>query len=391
VADLPTPAELAAAAQAAFRARLDPNGTGAVNLRPGSRHDLFVSVVTAVAARLSAYAVDRVTALRRSTATGTDLDDLARDLFSVTRKAANAATGRVRLVRAGTAATSVPKGTRFAVPAEGSTPAVVFEASEDVASSGTTAVVPVACAEVGTRGNIAGPSAVTAVLDPLPDSTWSLDPTYTTGVDSAAAFAGGAEAETDDELRDRLEQIAINDPRERATERAVLAATLAVPGVRYATVVEPFDGTLVVYAGDEAFALSDAMRQAIELELRGWRALGVPALARAYSAQTVTVTGTIYMARALSEYDAAAVKAAAVQAVKDYFATGRPQPDEYFVNAIEAACFGAHDEVQNVVLSAPLADVRRRPDADYGAVAALERYRVTDESITLSVAGPLTQ
>jgi uncharacterized phage protein gp47/JayE len=390
MADLPTSSELAEIGRAAFRAALDPGGTGAVNLRPGSRNDVAISALTGIGNRLGAYVADRVSAARRSSATGEDLDAHARDLYGETRKSASASTGKVRLTRPGTTATAIPKGSRFAVPAEGSTPAVIFEASEDVSSSATTAVVPVRCTETGPRGNITGPQAVAAILDPLPDTTWTLDATYTTAGDPTATFGGGAADETDDELRQRLDQISIDDPRERATRSAVLAGALRVPGVRYATIVEPLDGTGIVYAGDAAFALTDAMRKAIDTELLDWRALGVPALIRGYNAQTVTVTGTIYMARALANYDLAAIKAAATSAVKRYFDTGRPSPDEYFVNAIEAALFSAHDEIQNVALASPLANALRPADTGYGAITALNRYRVTDASISIAIAAPQT-
>jgi hypothetical protein len=397
MAELPTPDELTRIAQAAVRTTIDPDGTGAVNLRPGSRHDILVSVTTAVGSRLAGYVSDRVSSMRLSTATGEDLDVLARDLFTESRKPANAATGKIRLIRAdATESTYIPRGTRFAVPAQGSTAAVVFESTEDMQTDAALVVIPVRCTETGPRGNIRTPKAVKAILDPLPDPTWQLDPIYgPTGSfsflgDPTSVFAGGTNRESDQDLRARLVRISIDDPRQRATERAVLAATLRVAGVVHATVIEPLDGTILVFAGDENFLLSEVMRLAIDAALRAWRAVGVPSIVRPYQAQVVPITGTIHMARSVSRYDAAAIKLAATNAVKHYFASGRSRPDEYFVNAIENAMFSAHDEVQNVVLSAPAIDVIRPVDTAVSATSSLPRYRVEDASIAISIAGPLT-
>lgn len=388
--DLPTSNELAEIARSIIRTKLDPAGTGAVDLRPGSRNDAAVSLQTGQGARLSAYVADRISAGFTSQATDDDLDVRGEDLYKEPRKQPSFATGKVRLVRAGSSATTIPKGTRVAVPAAGTQAAVVFAATSDVASSTTTAIVPVTCVETGPRGNITGPQAVTAILDPLPDTTWALDATYTVGVDPNAAFGGGANRENDDEYKQRLDQLAIDDPRVRAVYRALLRAALRATGVRYVTLVEPLDGTVVVFAGDDAFVLTEAMRASIDSIMLDWRAYGMPVLVRPYAVQTVTVTATVHMARALANYDQAAIKSAAINAVKKYFLTARPTPDEYFKNAIEAAMLSAHDEAQDVVMTSPNADVLRPTDAGYGAITALNRYRVTDASLNISIAGPRT-
>lgn len=370
MADLPTPDDLAETAQASLRVSLDPEGRGLVDLRAGSRLDAFVSVGAALGTRVGAYAADRAAAGRLASSVGEDLDQLAKDFFFETRKVAVAATGLRRFTRTGgTAATTIPRGTRVGVPATSTQPAVVFEATETVAVAAlaTSVDVPLRCAEAGPLGNLTDPALVSAILDPLPAttpaSTWSL--TATPG----AVFGGGAALESDDELKSRLGQYDPVAARIRGTRDAILAGALRVPGVRWVTLVEPGNGTLALFVGDAAFGLPAALAAAVGTELLGWRCYGVPVLVGGYTVTTVTVAATLRMTHKLVEYDQAAVRAAGVAAVKAYFER-RPFPDEYFRNAIEAALFRAHDEVQEVELATPAANVLRPADAGYGALAA---------------------
>jgi hypothetical protein len=390
MADLPTPDGLARAAQASLRTALDPEGRGLVDLRAGSRLDAFVGLGAAVGTRVAAYAADRAAGSRLATSTGEDLEQLARDFFSEARKVAAAATGTRRFTRTGgTGATSIPRGTRVGVPATPTQPAVVFEAVETVAVGAGVASVDVAlrCVETGTGGNLADPALVTAILDPLPaispPSSWSLADA------PGAVFGGGAAAESDDEMKYRLGQYDPVAARVRGTRDAVLAGASRVPGVRWVTLVEPGDGTIAAFVGDASFALPVALRTAVDAELLGWRCFGVPVALRGYAVSTVAVTATIYMARRLAEYDLEALRAAGVARVKAYF-DARPYPDEYFVNAIEAALFRADDEVQQVVLAAPTVNVLRPADAGYGALGTAPRYVVSDASLRLTFAERLS-
>jgi uncharacterized phage protein gp47/JayE len=388
MADLPTPVELKNAGQAAFRAAIDPTGSGAVNLAPGSKNDMMLSVLAGLLLRLGRTTADRIAGSRRSSAVDDELDLIGRDLYSQPRKPAAAAVGTAYLHRSGTGATIIPNGSRFQVPPASGQPAVLFQSSADVSvASGITSGVgvPVEAVQAGYSGNVALAS-LTKILDPLPDTTWSL---YVPGgpVDS---IGGGAPAEDDETYRARLAQIAIDDTRVKGTRRAQLAATLAVPGVAFATLVEPLDGTTIVYAGDINYALPSALRSAIQTALLDVRCYGVPALIRPYNVVVVSIAATLYMARALINYNADTIKAAAIADVVDYFTNRRPSPDEYYLSAIEASLLAAHPESQDVALSAPVANVQRPADSGYGAVTALNRYVVTPSSISVTIAGPRT-
>lgn len=389
-ADLPTTDELVAVGRTALRTALDPAGTGAVNLRPGSRNDTALSVLAAMGSRLSKYASERSAAARVSSAEDEDLDARAADLYGEERKAAVAATGLLRLKRSGSSATTIPKGSRFGVPATASSAAVTFGASADVASSSTTADVAVTCLETGTRGNLAKASACSSILDPLPDAGWSVDVVTMDGAPTSYVFGGGAAEETTDELRARLLSTSPETNRRRGTRDAILAGTLRVPGVAFATIVESQDGMLAVFAGDANYALPTALKTAIETELLDWRCFGVPVRVLPFTLTTVTIVATIYMARPLVNYDAASIRADAVAAIKRYF-DDRLYADEYYQDRIEAAMFSVNDEVQTIASTiTPSTNATRPSDATYAGYTQLTRYVVSDASIQLTMSGPLT-
>lgn len=385
MADLPSTDELVAIGRAAFRAAIDPEGTGTVNLRPGSRNDAALGVMAALGTRLANYAAGRAAARLLSSATGDDLDALGVDLYHEKRKAEAFATGQIRLTRGGSSATSIPAGSRFAVPATDTSAAVVFYAPADVPSSATSALVPLTAVESGESGNIGTPAAVTTILDPLPDTTWAID----TGYDDppASAFGGGAPAESDDTYRARLQQLTPNVSG--GTRAALVQGSTRVGGVGEVTPIEPFDGTVILYAGDANHVLPQAMSDAIETGLLDWRAFGLPVLPRTYDAQTVQIVATVHMARSVALYTNEDLRGLCTAAVIDYFAR-RERPDEYFLNGIESALFAGHPEVQNVVLTTPSVDVPRPTDASYGAITALARYTVSAASIALTFADPQT-
>lgn len=396
---LATPPELATLGQQKLRSLLDPGGTGAVDLSPGSRNDVAISTNVAMYTRLFQYVADRLTARSLSTATGDDLDVLVTDLYQDSRKAANAATGSINLQRTGTAQTLIPYGSQFAVPATSTTPGVAFFCMQDtpVAAGVLTTAVPLQCVQTDVVGNVQA-ALITQIKDPLPDTTWSI-----ASVSATQYFAGGAPEESDDEFRARIQQSAFDDSKRRGTLTAIKTGALRVPGVVNVTAVEPNDGTVLVFCGDSAYNLSSTMQTGVQVELEDWRAFGVPAIVRPYDVITVTVVATVYMQRALSNYNAqggtGSVQAQAVANVISYF-TNRQRPDEFFGSSIVAAMTAAHPEVQQVVINSlsvsggPTPDgtnsVRRSSDALYGSVQTMLRYVVSTASLQVNVAPPLT-
>lgn len=399
--ELPTPAELAALAQQKLRAVLDPTGTGAVDLAAGSRNDNMVSVNTALCTRVAQYAADRLTARSLATATGDDLDALVADIYQDRRKVANAATDFVWLQRTGTTQTVVPVGSTFAVPATTTQQGVSFTTTQDTpvaASAGVASPisVPVQCTQTDVVGNVQT-SLITQIVGALPDTTWVV-----AGVPAGAQqfAAGGTPLESDAQFRARIQQSAFDDSKKRGTKAAILAGALQAPGVSNVTVVEPGDGTILVFCGDGSYNLSSAMQTAVQTNLENWRAFGIPALVRPYTTIIVNILVTLYMQRGLQNYSTTGLAAQALANVTTYFAN-RQRPDEFFGPMIAAAVEAASAESQVAIFSSltvasgPSPDgtfsVRRVADALYGSVQQMVRYVLAPGSVQINLAPPLTQ
>jgi uncharacterized phage protein gp47/JayE len=396
MADFPTQAQLVQRGAAVLRARLDPSGLGRVNLNVGSDLNTALSTLGAMTSPLIAHVAERVAARTKSGATGRDLQIIARDIWQTDYKPANKATGYVYLKRGGSSATTIPKGSKFAVPATDTSGPVYFEASADVSSSSTKVAVAIRALRSGTAGNIAYAS-LTQIADSLPDTTWSI---FTpsggdlgpAGETTPATIGGGAAVETDDELKARINSVSFIASRQRGTRDAILFGAKSVPGVYAAVPVEPGDGSVRLFVGDSAYGLSDDLKAAVEDELLGWRAFGVPCYVLPFALSTVQVTATVYMQQALSKYDAAALRQLAVAALLTYFSVTRPQPDEYVLDGIRGAIRDAVgiDDVQDVTLTLPATSIYRTASSVYSGVSALTRY-VTDSShISLTFAAPHT-
>jgi uncharacterized phage protein gp47/JayE len=112
------------------------------------------------------------------------------------RKPANPASGT--LVIAGVSGTTIPAGSRFAVPAIGDTPAIEYETKEKytIREDGTVEA-QVTAIEAGTQGNVPA-GAVSLMMTPINGITTITNPEQ---------ISGGTEAESDDELRRRIDEM----------------------------------------------------------------------------------------------------------------------------------------------------------------------------------------
>lgn len=389
---IPSTLDLAVLFEAALRLAIDPNGTGAINLRAGSDNAALVSMATQLGNRTFAYAADRARARSFADSDGDDLDEIVADIFGDKRKQLNPSTTTVYLKRTGTAATLITKGSGFGAPAQGTQPALRFEADADVPAGLNVLAIAVAvtCSTPGTVGNILQAS-ISQISDPQDDATWAIyqplpgDPVLASGV--IDVVAGGTDQENDDQLKARMNQRSLDTDRQRATKAAILTGAGKVSGVLFTTAVEPGDGTVVLYAGDPSYQLSATMAAQILTELENWRAFGIPVFVRAYAAQLVQINVRLFMARAAVNYSRPLVAAAAQTAIVNYF-TYLPRPDEYYTDAIAAAAFKGHAEVQHCIIDAPAASQTRPADSTYGTVTALKRYYATSASVNVQILDP---
>ena len=204
----PTLAELIARAQADLNARL---GTTLANLR-GTREWALAHVIAGGIYGLYGFASDRATALMPDLATGDDLDRHA-DLWGLTRISAEKASGNVLMNGDGS---TVPAGTELQRE-----DGVRYTVDTDTAVT-TLTPVPVTAVEAGSDGNAPYGTALYLVT-PIAGIESTAVVTGTDGL------SGGADEETDDELRARILQ-KIQETPQGGAEADYVAWALAAPG-----------------------------------------------------------------------------------------------------------------------------------------------------------------
>jgi uncharacterized phage protein gp47/JayE len=122
--------------------------------------------------------------------------DYHAEIAGTQRKDANKASGILHIT--GVSGTEILSGLRFAVPTDGDTPSVEFEADQTyyIDSEGEVDITVVAV-EAGTTGNVPA-STITVMTSPIKGITSITNPEKT---------SGGTEQEDDDSLRDRIMEI----------------------------------------------------------------------------------------------------------------------------------------------------------------------------------------
>lgn len=163
---------------------------------------------------------------------GTRLDSFV-SLFGFGRQLGARATGIVTVSRPNVAAynTTIPKGTQFATTATGSTPGLIFVATETVtlSASETRALVRVECTTAGTIGNVPV-GAINAI-------TSTINMPGVTSITNEIVTSGGVDTETDAELKARFQNSIFRNMS--GTMDYYLALSLSHPMVTKANVIGP--------------------------------------------------------------------------------------------------------------------------------------------------------
>jgi len=170
--------------------------------RPGSAVYLDACVMADMATSMLAQCVTVANGINRATATGQGLDDKAAELGTV-RQGPVGATGAVSAVIAGAGATilqgdlltHIPTGLRFQVTQTDTYPANY--------------PIPIAGVDVGPQTNLDAGSILTWVA-PRPGVTDGAATVLTQA--DGSGLSDGANSETDDALRARLDYLAANPP-----------------------------------------------------------------------------------------------------------------------------------------------------------------------------------
>lgn len=244
----------------AFMVYQDLYGLPVTDLLEGSQTRALFEAIAGPLEELQLQIVAELPArFHLNSATGEDLDRLV-DNFTfnqVTRRQAAVATGALRIEGADGA--SVPANARFATDTGW---AVVTSASGSIPPSGVGAVtLPATAALAGAGGNLAAGT----VLTPSPSIT---------GITRAVvqvAWGNGADAQTDDELRQAV--IGWQDSLVRATKPALLVGA-EVAGYPFGYVVEPGSGRIDLYLDDGGAANATKLAAAQTLLDNEYKAAG---------------------------------------------------------------------------------------------------------------------
>lgn len=207
-----------------------------------------------------------------STATGLPLQQHGLDQ-GVQINGATGATGSVTLYGSATppfgqsvpsGGWPVPQGTRVYTAGSVLGASIAFQTTAAVnVPAGGTATVGIVAEQLGAAGNVAAGAIV--YIDSIPGITGGPG---TNGVYNALATSGGADQEQDTAYRGRIK--AVRQPL--YSVNAVTAAAATVPGVAYAYVFDPQDGTginAIVYAADINGQLSSSLNSAVLAAVNG--------------------------------------------------------------------------------------------------------------------------
>lgn len=254
----------------------------------GDASDMTVSAGAAMADAAVGVAAKGIKATFLDGAQGDDLTTLANDHWGIDRFEAVQAQGSVTFTRTSSGAgITIAAGTRVATQPDASGVAQEFTTDTDLvflAGQNGPFSVNVTAVLGGKTGNVVAAS-VTRILTTLADLTFT--------VTNAAAFVGGAEEESDEDLRERVRDF--HKTLRRGTLAALEFGAKQVPTVKRATAVESTTGLVTVYVTDIEGASNAAMVSAVEDELEEWRAAGslVQVTGGAVFEQAITLTVSV--------------------------------------------------------------------------------------------------
>ncbi len=333
----------------------------------GSNLDALTGAGAMQADEVIRIAIDLFMAHFVDTAEGDQLDTLALDRFGLTRQAASASVGTVRIGMSSTDPVVIPVGTEFSVEYLGVTVALVSTAEATNNSVGINLVdVLCAAAVAGPSGNLASGLDVTIESDIGDPDAEAL--TYT-------RFTGGSEAETDAQFRDRIRGYFLTV--RRGTVDALIYGAKQVAGVEFAAVdesnLDPEDGGYVLLIiGDPDARASAALKDLVEAEIENWRPVGVRVDVMASVREEITVSVTVSVRHGADVTNLAEAIRSAVVAHGDSLDPG----ETWYRSASAASVFDISDDVVNVEFT--------DPTDDYTPTAAYNAVRILPEDLNVS-------
>lgn len=253
---------------------------------PGDIPDLIIAAAVAMAGVVVARTTQGISETFFDGNKGEPLKKLVRDHTGQEPIGQVSATGVVRFSHAAGPTGIISAGTRVATDPDENGDFVIGVTDLSLVFGGGDAQLEVAATaeKAGRAGNVQ-PAAFTRILDSLFDTTFV--------VTNVERFAGGAEAQTDDEIIAAARSF--YQTLRRGTKAAIEFGAKQVPTIRLATAVESATGLGTVYVADSDGETNAELVNDAIIELENWRALGavVQATGGTLFTQAITVALTV--------------------------------------------------------------------------------------------------
>jgi hypothetical protein len=275
-----------------------------LGVRVGDITEMLIAGAAAMADRVIGWFAERIAATFVDGAQGDDLTLLAADHWGIQRRAATKAVCTVRFNRAGANATAqnFPIGTTVATARDSQGNDIQFvttQAASWSSSENGNKTVNAEAVVAGLSGNLSDVNLITRIV-----STPPAGGTYT--INQSSLPAGGSEAESDEDLRDRVRLYPSTLRRGTLAALEYGAKSTSTIAVAKASAIQDTGGIVTVYVSDasgnstgditevEAGIVDDGtMTKKVAIELFNWAAAGALVYAAGGAVQTVNIEVSI--------------------------------------------------------------------------------------------------
>jgi len=326
----------------------------------GDISEFYAVATAAMADHVTGWAASRIKATFLDGAQDDDLTTLADDHWNIQRLSDVAATGVLTFTRPtfGAGAGVIPAGTAVSTSPDPSGTRAQFTTDFDLNFGATdlTLTATATAVNTGPGGNV-DVGKINKIIPSLFDSTFT--------VTNAARFAGGADEEDDDSLRERVRLFPTTI--RRGTLAALEYGARTVAGVANATAVEELDpntgkqiGVVDVYITDGSGGSSGPLVSAVQAEIENWRAAGVLVQVTGGSLVTQNVTVSIVVRPGVDATASgliAQIQAAVIARIAQLKIGDTLQRD-----FIRQAVLNVSPNIVGVTVSVPVGDVAPSPN-----------------------------
>lgn len=312
-----------------------------IRFATGSITGMISGGAASIADRLAGYFAEAIRDTYLDGADGEALTTLANDHWGVARSTGSFAAVTLTFTRAVSAgAGTIPAGTEVTTQADALGRRLSYVTDVDlVFAAELSLTVAATAANIGLAYNV---SATTITRQPN-----ALFDVFT--VNNVAAAAGGADAQTDEELRAAVRAKPLS--YRRGTLAALEYGALTVAGVANAVASEDSTGIVTIYVADGSGSSNSTMTSNVATTMRDYASAGAAWHVVGGSLLTPTITLTVYTRPGYGSELAVPI-AASITARLLKLRVG----ELLYIDMIEQAAMNVSDGIRRVVVSAPASD-----------------------------------